>query len=82
MIALKNPGEVQPSRVGHPQREETPPASLPPLERCCTTAFPTQVFTCPISFHQLYSMMKSAAVELAQSASDREHSQNNQVANL
>src|ERR1700733_6347650 len=29
---------------------------------------PTQVFTCPTSFHQLYSITKSAAVELAQSA--------------
>ena len=45
-------------------------------------SIPTHVFTWPISFHQLYSMTKSAAVELAQSASTSEHHQNDEVANL
>ena len=45
-------------------------------------SMPTHVLTCPISFHQLYSMTKSAAVELAQSRKNYEHCQNDQVANL
>ena len=37
-IALQNSGEVQPSRMSHPQRDESHQRHPPPRAQCCTTA--------------------------------------------